>query len=150
MKYRLFIPVLFSIIAAANDPSICPVTESPADSSVFVEYNGQKVFFCCAGCIPSFQEDPESYLKTSSDSSTVQTVTDKPTQVVYQIFGMDCPGCHGGVEKLLKKINGIKSAKANYLKQEVFLVLEPDSKLDEKAVREAIEAANFTMGKRIN
>ncbi len=150
MKYRLFIPVLFSFLAATNDPSTCPVGESPADSSVFVEYNGQKVFFCCVGCIPSFQEDPESYMKISSDSSTVQTVTDNPADVVFQIFGMDCPGCHGGVEKLLKKINGIKSAKANYLKQEVILVLGPDSKLDEKAVREAIEAANFTMGKRIN
>lgn len=150
MKYRLFIPVLFSLLTATNYPSTCPVGELPADSSLFVEYKGQKIFFCCAGCIPSFQEDPESYLKKSSDSSTIQTLTDKPTEVVYQIFGMDCPGCHGGVENLLKKINGIKTAKANYLKQEVLLVLEPDSKLDEKAVREAIEAANFTLGKRIN
>ncbi|MEE8335599.1 MAG: heavy-metal-associated domain-containing protein [Candidatus Neomarinimicrobiota bacterium] len=150
MKYKFFIPVLFSLLAAADQPAICPVAGSPADSSVFVEYNSQKVFFCCADCIPAFQKDPESFLNNSTDSSAVQTLTDKPTKMVFQIFGMDCPGCHGGVEKLLKKINGIKTAKANYLKQEVLLVLEPGSKLDEKAVREAIEAANFTMGKRIN
>jgi len=150
MKYTLLISFLFSYTAAANDSLTCPVGGTPADSSVFVEYNGQKIFFCCADCIPAFQEDPESYLKIHSDSSAVQKVTDTSAKVVFQIFGMDCPGCHGGVEKLLKRINGIKSAKANYLKQEVYLVLEPDSILDEKAVQEAIEAANFTLGKRIN
>ena len=41
----------------------CPLMEGMAiDKSVYTEYKGKKVYFCCAGCINKFKEDPEKYL----------------------------------------------------------------------------------------
>jgi rhodanese-related sulfurtransferase/YHS domain-containing protein len=43
-------------------------------SEVFADHNGRRVYFCCAGCITKFQEDPEKYLKKLED----QGVTPAP------------------------------------------------------------------------
>jgi YHS domain-containing protein len=40
----------------------CPVSDKPIDIAHFVEYEGQKVYFCCGGCPEAFQGDPKSFL----------------------------------------------------------------------------------------
>ncbi len=41
----------------------CPIMEAMAiDKSVYTEHQGKKVYFCCAGCINTFKENPEKYL----------------------------------------------------------------------------------------
>ncbi len=41
----------------------CPIMEEMAiDKSVYTEYKGKKVYFCCAGCINPFKENPEKYV----------------------------------------------------------------------------------------
>jgi YHS domain-containing protein len=47
----------------AADQVRCPVLGNPIDSKVFVDYQGKRVYFCCAGCIDQFRSDPEKYLK---------------------------------------------------------------------------------------
>jgi YHS domain-containing protein len=42
---------------------LCPVTGDPINPSLFVEYNGRKIYFCCAACPPKFNADPEKYIK---------------------------------------------------------------------------------------
>ena len=41
----------------------CPVMGNPIDKSIFVDYQGKRVYFCCAMCPPKFEQDPEKYLK---------------------------------------------------------------------------------------
>jgi YHS domain-containing protein len=41
----------------------CPVQGDPIDKSIFVDYKGKRVYFCCAGCPETFMKDPEKYLK---------------------------------------------------------------------------------------
>lgn len=41
----------------------CPVLGGKIDKKVYADYNGRRVYFCCAGCIPEFKSDPEKYLK---------------------------------------------------------------------------------------
>jgi YHS domain-containing protein len=48
--------------AAAGEQTICPVTGNPIDKSVFVEYKGKKVYFCCPDCKAKFNADPEKYI----------------------------------------------------------------------------------------
>ena len=48
--------------AAAVEQTICPITGNPINKSVFVEYQGKKVYFCCEQCKAKFQKDPEKYL----------------------------------------------------------------------------------------
>jgi cation transport ATPase len=69
---------------------------------------------------------------------------------IYEVFGMDCPGCHGGLENLVNKIPGVKISKANWQKQRLQVVLIPNAEVDDKAVYEAIRRANFTPGERLN
>jgi len=91
---------------------------------------------CCIGCATNKQNSPE-------------TVTGESEIRVYEVFGMDCPGCHGGVEKLVKKISAVQDAKADWQKKEIVVIVRPESELDDKDVFEAIRRANFTPGKRI-
>ncbi len=41
----------------------CPVMGGDIDKSVFTDYKGRRVYFCCASCKNKFIEDPEKYLK---------------------------------------------------------------------------------------
>ncbi len=51
-----------SQVQATSEQKTCPVLGGPIDRSVFVEYKGRKVYFCCKGCIEKFQADPEKYV----------------------------------------------------------------------------------------
>lgn len=46
-----------------NIQTTCPVTGNELKSKdVFTDYKGRRVYFCCAGCIPQFEKDPQKYL----------------------------------------------------------------------------------------
>ncbi len=51
----------------------CPVTGKPIDKKVFIEHNGEKVYFCCPDCAPKFKKDPKKYAAKLADSYTYQT-----------------------------------------------------------------------------
>jgi YHS domain-containing protein len=52
--------------AAKNKLSVeqktCPIMGNPINKEVYVEYKGKKVYFCCPGCEPKFEADPEKYV----------------------------------------------------------------------------------------
>ena len=48
--------------AAAAEQTICPVMGGPINKDIFVEYEGKKVYFCCAQCKGEFEKEPEKYL----------------------------------------------------------------------------------------
>ena len=81
--------------------------------------------------------------------STAVTGEDGSEIRVYEVFGMDCPGCHGVLEKLVKKIPAVQEAKANWQKKEFIVTVRPGSELDDEDIYDAIGRANFTPGKRI-
>lgn len=68
---------------------------------------------------------------------------------VYEVFGMDCPGCHGGLEKLALEIPGVLSAKASWKEQRLTLTVQPDADVPNETVKEAVSRANFTAGERL-
>jgi YHS domain-containing protein len=39
----------------------CPVSGKPINAEVSVEHKGKKVYFCCPGCPPAFEKDPEKF-----------------------------------------------------------------------------------------
>ncbi len=47
---------------APAEQTTCPVRGDPIDKSVFTEYQGKKVYFCCNSCIAEFQKDPQKYI----------------------------------------------------------------------------------------
>lgn len=44
------------------EQTVCPVMGMEINKNIFVEYKGQKVYFCCPDCKGKFQADPEKYL----------------------------------------------------------------------------------------
>lgn len=67
----------------------------------------------------------------------------------YEVFGMGCPGCHGGLIKLVKKIPAVQQAEANWQKKQLVVVVQPGAELNDEDVYDAIRRANFTPGKQI-
>jgi len=49
-------------VAAVVEQTTCPIMDSPINKNLFTEYKGKKVYFCCPGCKPKFEENPEKYI----------------------------------------------------------------------------------------
>jgi YHS domain-containing protein len=48
---------------AAIEQTTCPVMDgNPIDKTLFVEYEGKKVYFCCKECEEKFLADPAQYV----------------------------------------------------------------------------------------
>lgn len=70
--------------------------------------------------------------------------------VTYEVFGMDCPGCHGGLEKNLSKISGVVDATASWKAKTVAIRVLAEQTVDPTEIEAAIKNSNFTMGKRVD
>ena len=79
------------------------------------------------------------------------TLADSVVQdtVAYKVFGMDCPGCHSALEKQINKLTAVDNSVADWLNQEVVIIVKRDSILIEKELFENIKKANFTPGEEI-
>jgi YHS domain-containing protein len=40
----------------------CPIMNLPSDREIHVDYQGQRVYFCCAACPRMFTNNPDRYL----------------------------------------------------------------------------------------
>jgi len=49
--------------AAEIAQKLCPVMGNKIDPKIYVDYNGRRIYFCCAMCPPEFKKDPEKYIK---------------------------------------------------------------------------------------
>ncbi len=85
---------------------------------------------------------------TAGQSSAVESMEESGTRV-YEVFGMNCPGCHGGLEKLVKKIPSVQQAEANWLKKQLVVTVRPEVELNDEDIYDAIRRANFTPGNRL-
>lgn len=47
---------------AAIEQTVCPVMGGKINPALYVEYQGEKVYFCCAGCPETFEKNPQQYL----------------------------------------------------------------------------------------
>ena len=70
-----------------------------------------------------------------------------PDTLVFTVYGMDCPGCEVGLEKQVNKIESIKFSDADWLKQELRIVLVQDSTLNVNELEKRVKKANFTLEK---
>jgi len=70
-------------------------------------------------------------------------------EVVYEVFGMDCPGCHGGVEKNLVKLSGVVAASANWKQKTVTLHVAEGAAVEDAQIKQAVEDSNFTLGRQL-
>ena len=54
-----------ALVAAEKAPpkpqTTCPVTGNPIDKAVHIDFQGQRIYFCCDQCPAKFKADPEKY-----------------------------------------------------------------------------------------
>ena len=63
--------------ALANLPKVqvaCPVSGKDVNAKKFVEHDGEKILFCCGGCVKKFEKDPDRYQAALANSYTYQTL----------------------------------------------------------------------------
>ncbi len=90
------------------------------------------------------------FAETIEDNIIIaQNDTTQNKVVVYEVFGMDCPGCQSGLEKQVKKIEGVADAKASFIAKEVIIELKPDATVSDEEIESRIKKANFTPGKKV-
>lgn len=85
----------------------------------------------------------------STDSSAEKPSVASQDTRVYEVFGMDCPGCHGGLEKLVNKLDSVQDAQADWQAKQVTVRVKAGAVLDDEAVYDAMRRANFTPGERL-
>ncbi len=86
-------------------------------------------------------------LLIATSFSVVAVHAESPSGPVYalQIDGLACPFCAFGIEKQLKKIEGVVSTSVDIKDGVVTVVMERDATLDEAEAKKAVEAAGFTL-----
>ncbi|XOF32783.1 MAG: YHS domain-containing protein [Candidatus Electrothrix sp. YB6] len=60
--FCFFMLLSFAGSALAAPQTTCPVMGGKINKEIYADYQGQRVYFCCAACLPKFNEDPETYL----------------------------------------------------------------------------------------
>ena len=50
------------VASEAIEQTTCPVMAGAINESLFTEYKGKKVYFCCPGCKEQFEKEPEKYI----------------------------------------------------------------------------------------
>ncbi len=49
---------------AIEGQKYCPVMDGmEINRDLYVDHDGKRVYFCCAGCVSAFEQDPEKYME---------------------------------------------------------------------------------------
>ncbi len=60
------------------------------------------------------------------------------------VDGLSCPFCAYGLEKHLKKVNGVEGVEINMKSGKATVVLKPGTQVDDAILKEAVKKAGFT------
>ncbi|MDQ6957463.1 MAG: heavy metal-associated domain-containing protein [Mariprofundaceae bacterium] len=61
-----------------------------------------------------------------------------------QVDGLSCPFCAYGLEKNLKKVNGIESVKIDMKTGKATVTMQANTEVTDKSLRQAVKKAGFT------
>jgi YHS domain-containing protein len=50
-------------VAWAKPQETCPVMGGKINKSIYTDYDGKRVYFCCNACPEPFKKEPEKYIK---------------------------------------------------------------------------------------
>jgi len=82
-------------------------------------------------------------LKVTTDAVPA-TAQDQGTKVIVKVDGLSCPFCAFGLEKKLKKLEGVKAVHLKIDAGVAELIFVPRAVIDESKIRKAVEEGGFT------
>ena len=47
----------------------CPVMGGEIKKDIYLDHEGNRIYFCCQACVEKFREDPDTYLKKLKDAN---------------------------------------------------------------------------------
>ncbi len=66
---------------AESGQKTCPVMAGAISSDFYYDYDGRRIYFCCAECVETFKEDPEKYIgKVDAEIGAGEAVTEAATE----------------------------------------------------------------------
>ncbi len=65
-------------------------------------------------------------------------------KATIQVDGLSCPFCAYGLEKNLKKVNGIETVKIDMKTGKATVTIQANTDVTDKSLRQAIKKAGFT------
>jgi YHS domain-containing protein len=74
--------IVFSAEKELKPQTTCPVLGDKIDKNVYLDYEGQRIYFCCAGCKDTFLKDPEKYFKKIEDDGVLLESVQKKCPVM--------------------------------------------------------------------
>lgn len=94
---------------------------------------------------------PDTVITIQDDENSQQADSIRPEFITikYQVYGMNCPGCHGALEKQINKIPGVVSSKADWVKQKIEIKVFSDAIISEEDIFKRIKKANLTPGEKM-
>ena len=91
----LFFLIVFLFAGAGNAPgeelkpqTQCPVMRGAIDKNVYLDFQGQRIYFCCESCKEEFRNDPEKYMKKIEDD-----------KILLESVQKKCPVMGGDIDK---------------------------------------------------
>lgn len=57
--------------AFAKPQETCPVMGGKIDKTIYADHAGERVYFCCAGCIAGFKADPAKFVAKAKAEGVV-------------------------------------------------------------------------------
>jgi YHS domain-containing protein len=74
IRYVLTFVVLLAFLTAglalAADPAakgtaqtVCPVMGGNINKGLYIDHQGQRIYFCCPACLEVFKKDPDKFLQ---------------------------------------------------------------------------------------
>ncbi|MGA7561931.1 MAG: YHS domain-containing protein [Desulfobaccales bacterium] len=55
--------------------AVCPVLGNKINKNIYTDYQGQRIYFCCPGCIDVFKKNPEACLKKMEEQGVAPEKT---------------------------------------------------------------------------
>jgi len=65
-------------------------------------------------------------------------------KAMIQVDGLSCPFCAYGLEKNLKKVDGIESVEIDMKTGKATVTIKSDMQVDDEVLRQAVKKAGFT------
>lgn len=84
---------------------------------------------------------------TQQDRSQAQAVASGPQQIEMTVHGLSCPFCAYGLEKKLRKLEGLDSLSVEFKTGKVFLLLQDGSKATDERLKQLVKDAGFEVVK---
>ncbi len=66
--------------------------------------------------------------------------------ILVQVNGLSCPFCSYGLEKKLKKLNGVEKIEIHMRQGKAEMKVKPGITISDEAIKQAVEDAGFTPG----